>query len=105
MEAFRRTGVGMVKQLSPPWFNRSVDTRQAISRKDLQSAITDVVKNYDPECEPFVDVIIEIIQPRSRVDANWVIRGVRFGRADRDKSQQALAKVVERMQSAFIVSE
>jgi hypothetical protein len=84
---------------------RSVDGRQPISRTDLQSAITEAVKQSGPGCEAFVDVIVEDAKPKSQYDANWAIRGVKFGRSDREKASQAIAVIVERMQREFRLSE
>ena len=64
-------------------------------------AITAAVKESDPQCEPFVGVLIEHHAPRSRGDTNWAIKGIRFGRAARDKCSAALVDVVDKMQGAF----
>jgi hypothetical protein len=87
------------------WIGRSVDDRQPISRKDLQSAITEAVKKSDPDCHAFVDVIIERAGSKSRLDANWAIRGVKYGSSDREKAAQAVAAITARMQSEFRLSE
>jgi hypothetical protein len=79
--------------------------RNPTTRKDLQLAIADAVKKSDPACEPFVGVIVQRTAPRSDLDANWAIRGIRYGAADRDKAQQALAAIVERMQHKFSLSD
>jgi hypothetical protein len=63
------------------------------------------VRTSDPACGSFVDVFIELTDPKSPADPNWAIRGARFGKADREKSQAASATIVERMQSTFRVSE
>lgn len=76
------------------------DKRITASRKQLESAVTEVVKSA-ADCEAFVGVIIERIEPKSRTKPNWAIRGVRFGKTDRDKSGKVLANVVERMQLEF----
>src|SRR5258708_25687413 len=66
------------------------DKRSVVSRKHLESAVTKVVKSV-LDCEAFVGVIIQRIEPKSRTDPNWAVRGVRFGKADRDKSGKVLA--------------
>ena len=76
------------------------DKRSAVSRKHLESAVTEAVKSV-LDCEAFVGVIIQRIEPKSRTDPNWAVRGVRFGKADRDKSGKVLATVVEQMQREF----
>ena len=79
--------------------------RNPVTRSDLQAAITDAVKKSAPGCEAFVGVIVQRATPTSSVDANWTIRGIKFGAADRDKSSQAVAAIVERMQQEFKLSE
>ena len=89
-----------------PWFKtRSIDDRRLISREDLRFRITNFVRTSDPACGSFVDVFIELTDPKSPGDPNWAIRGVRFGKADREKSRAALATIAERMQTTFRVSE
>jgi hypothetical protein len=88
------------------WQNtKSVDDRSWVSRERLQSAITEAVKKAEPGCEAFAGVVIKRETPKSRFDANWAIRGVRFGRADRHKSSQALVTIVERAQRYFSLAE
>jgi hypothetical protein len=81
--------------------DESSDGRSSVSRNRLQSAITEAVKKADPDCEAFVGVIVQRETPEASLDANWGIRGVRFGRADRDKCSLALTTIVERMQRDF----
>jgi len=50
-------------------------------------------------------VIVQQTTPKSRVNANWALRGVRFGTADRAKVNEAMATIVERMQREFWLSE
>jgi hypothetical protein len=80
-------------------FNNSYK-RRAISRKSLESAVAEAVKSSS-DCATFVGVIIQRQARKSRSDTNWAIRGVRFGKADREKSGKVLAVVVERMQREF----
>ena len=82
----------------------SSDARSSVSRDRLQSAITEAVKKADPDCEAFVGVIVQRETPKARLDANWAIRGVRFGKADRDKCSKALTTIVERMQREFVLA-
>jgi hypothetical protein len=85
--------------------DRSVDNRNPISREAMQAAITEAVKKADPGCEPFVGVIVQRTKPTSRLEANWAVRGIKFGRADRNKASNAVTAIVERMQREFNLSE
>jgi hypothetical protein len=86
---------------------RLVETtsRNPISREALQEAITEAVKIADPGCEVFVGVIVERTKPKSREEANWSIRGIKFGKADRNKASDAVAAAVEKMQREFDLSD
>jgi hypothetical protein len=86
------------------WLKESSDDRSSVSRDHLQSAITEAVRKADPDCEGFVGVVVRRETPKARLDANWAIRGVRFGKADRDKSSKALTTIVERMQREFVLA-
>src|SRR3977135_1281003 len=83
---------------------RKSDKRSAVSRKRLESAVTEAVKSAS-DCAAFVGVVIQRIEPKSRWDPNWAVRGVRFGKADRDNLGKVLATVVERMQREFSVTD
>jgi hypothetical protein len=84
---------------------KSDNERSSISRERLESAITDAVKKADPAFEAFVGVVVQRVTPEADSDVNWSIRGVRFGRADREKSREALATVVEWMEREFSLAE
>ena len=68
-------------------------------------AISEAVKKAAPGCEEFVGVMVQQDRPKSHLDPNWVIRGVKFGKADRKVVDEALATVVERMQREFLLSD
>lgn len=88
------------------WFpvSRLFDDRISLSRASLEAAITEAVK-ASPDCEAFVGVFVMPVEQESRFDANWSIKGIKFGRTDRDKSSKVLASVVEFMQREFSLSE
>ena len=75
--------------------------RASILRDELQAAIVAGVREADPACEPFVGVVIERVDGDPDIKANWAIKGVKFGKADRAKTSPILATVVERMQQKF----
>jgi hypothetical protein len=85
------------------WWRR--DPRVAMTAPELESAISDAVKNAAPGCEDFVGVIVQHTTPRSHRDPNWDVRGVKFGKADRKAVDEALAAVVERMRREFLLSD
>ena len=88
---------------SPPkWWSK--DARISKTTEELELMIREAVKAV-PGCEAFVGVVIERVTPKSRLDANWEIRGIRFGGVDRQIAREALTPIVERMQREFRLSE
>jgi hypothetical protein len=95
----------MQQEREPDLSIKPTNDRSLMASETLQSAITKAVKKAEPACETFVGVIVQRITPKSRFDANWALRGVKFGRADREKANKAVMTVVERMQREFRLSD
>ena len=79
--------------------------RRPITLKHLELAIATDVRETDTQCEALIGVIVERVVPKSRGDVNWALRGVRYGKAERTKCNAAIAVIVERLQSEYIVSD
>jgi hypothetical protein len=96
---FRHEAQPLIEQTpaAPP---PSRDVRVSKTAEELELMIREAVK-ASPGCEAFVGVIVQRITPKSRQDANWEIRAIRFGRMDRQIARRALAPIVERMQQEF----
>lgn len=89
----------------PPkkWWGK--DHRLSMTIPELELAISEAVKATAPGCEDFVGVIVEHKIAKSRLDPNWAVRGVKFGKADRRVVDEALTTVVERLQAEFLLSK
>jgi hypothetical protein len=88
---------------SPPkWWSK--DTRVSKTAEELELMIRDAVKAA-PGCEAFVGVIIQRTTPKSRLESNWEIRGIRFGGMDREIAREALTPIIEQMQREFRLTE
>jgi hypothetical protein len=79
--------------------------RKKIDVKKLEATITEAVRGSGPGCESFIGVIVRRTTPESHFDPDWTMKGVRFGRADREKAGKALSMIVERMQGEFKLAE
>jgi hypothetical protein len=79
-------------------------TRQPITREALEQAIAEVVKASGADCEGFVGVIVELVHPVSPGDANWNLKGVRFGKSNRGLCAAALSACLTEKQLAFELS-
>jgi hypothetical protein len=80
--------------------DKVLHTRTAISRAALEEEITKAVKT-DDTCAEFAGVIVQRARDQKDREANWSIKGIKFGRADRDKAAPVIAVVVERMQRLY----
>ena len=85
------------------WWRK--DHRVSMTTPELELAISEAAKSAAPGCEDFVGVIVRHKPPKSHLDPNWAVHGVRFGKADRKMVNEALTAVVERMQREFLLSE
>jgi hypothetical protein len=79
--------------------------RKPIARADLEQTLTEAVRTSHPEFETFIGVIVERTAPASAGGANWTIRGVKYGKANRDRSGAVLSHCVEEAQQEFVLSD
>jgi hypothetical protein len=78
--------------------------RNPIKSDALQSVITKAVRDSDAQCEAFVGIIIERINPKSN-GANWMLKGVKYGSADRAKCDIVICGVVDQLQQEYVISD
>ncbi|NOJ47705.1 hypothetical protein [Bradyrhizobium archetypum] len=76
-----------------------------ITAPQLELAIAEATKMAGPSCAEFVGVVVRHVKPKSPVDPNWALRGVKFGRSDRAAVNEALTTILERMQREFRLSD
>lgn len=75
--------------------------RQPIARAALEQAIAEVVKAAGTGCEEFVGVIIERVASIPPGGTNWAVRGVRYGKSNRELCDAALSACVAEKQFEF----
>jgi hypothetical protein len=75
-------------------------TREPITRAELEQTLAAAIR-HDSECEAFVGVVIGRVVPARSGEANWVVRGVRYGKADRDRCAAALSRRVTEAQQVY----
>jgi hypothetical protein len=71
----------------------------------LEAAVAVAAKKSGRSCEPFVGVILERVVRKSSVEANWAVKGVRFGKSDREQCNSALSIIVERLKREFEIAD
>ena len=79
--------------------------RRPITRAALQQSLADAVRAVAPECEAFAGVIIERVAPETPSGTNWAVKGVRYGRADRDRCEAALGMSLHEKQLEYTLSD
>lgn len=73
-----------------------------VTKAEIEFAITSAVQQSDPSCAAFSGAIIELC-PYRPTGANWVLKGVRYGRAPRATCDEVLLRIVEKLEAQFVV--
>jgi CspA family cold shock protein len=84
---------------------QSAKKRTWIARAALESALAETVRGSDSRCEGLIEIIVERIVPGSPDGANWAVKGVKYGKAEREPCSAAISKFVEESQREFEVSD
>jgi hypothetical protein len=78
--------------------------RQSIRRSELEYAIADLVKGR-ADCDQFVGVVIERVIPDTSGGSNWVLKGIKYGNADRTTCDAALSACIAQQALQFDLSD
>jgi len=99
-------GIEVEKKEEDPVVERSDNpVRQLIGRLELEQTLADAVRSVGPEFQAFVGVIIERAVPETPDGPNWAVKGVRYGRADRDRCEAALGVCLREKQLEYVLSD
>ena len=79
--------------------------RTPITRAALELAIAEAVRDSSPECGALIAIIVERVVPASPGGANWGVKGVRYGKAERDRCSAAILACVEEGQREFELAD
>jgi hypothetical protein len=79
--------------------------RTLITRAALELTIADAVRGSDPRCQPLVGVIVERVARKSPDTANWAVKGVKYGKADRERCVAAMSSFVNEGLGEFEISD
>jgi hypothetical protein len=71
----------------------------------LEMAIANAVRSSDPHCNAFVGINVERVSPASRIDANWNVMGIKYGKAKRDRCDATISVIIDPMQLEFDISD
>lgn len=79
--------------------------RATITRAALEMAITNAIRSSDPQCNGFVGAIVERIAPTSGAEANWTVKGIKYGKAERSRCDAAVTAILKPLQLEFDISD
>ena len=99
-------GVTLVAGRTPniePGDGSATSTRKPITSAVLERSLAAAVRKVAPECEAFVGVIVERVVPETVDGANWQVKGVRYGKADRDRCETALDIALREKQLKYVL--
>jgi hypothetical protein len=71
----------------------------------LEAAIAEAVRGSGPECEGLIGIFVEQVVPILPDAANWAGKGVKYGKAERNRCSAAISNFVNERQSEFEVSD
>jgi cold shock CspA family protein len=91
-------------EMSPENTEPPEGKRKPITQTALETALADAVRAHDAQCEGLVGIIVERVSPASPAGTNWSVKGVKYGKAERDRCDVALSICLEEMQREFEVS-
>ena len=91
-------------EMSPKTAERTEVERTPITRTALEAALAEAVRARDTQCEGLVGIIVERVNPMPPGSTNWSVKGVKYGKAERDRCDIALSACVEQMQREFEIS-
>jgi hypothetical protein len=90
--------------MSPKKAEQLESKRKPITQAALETALADAVRARDAQCDGLIGIIVERVNPASPAATNWCVKGVKYGKAERDRCDVALSACVEEMQREFEVS-
>jgi hypothetical protein len=87
------------------WKGEKQPTRRPVTRDELEQSLTEAVRASHPEFEAFAGVIVERVVPPTPGGANWAVKGIRYGKADRHRSGIILSYWVDEAQLELELSD
>ena len=108
-----RASSTLARQSAPDWWRSRMVTLRRTSVPSIQmdvipSALERVlaerIRASDQKCEGFLKGFIEHVVPTSQAP-NWAVKGVKYGKAERDKCHAAITRCIEESQLEFEISD
>jgi hypothetical protein len=76
--------------------------RRPALKSEIEAAITSSVRGSDPACAKFVGAIIAECK-NGKVAAGWILKGVKYGKAPRDRCDAALTAIMSKLQGQYVI--
>jgi hypothetical protein len=93
------------REMSTKSKRQPAGNRTSMTRAALELAIAEAVRTSSPECGALIGIIVERVVPKTPGGANWAVKGIKFGKADRAQCSAAISKLVEDGQLEFEISD
>jgi hypothetical protein len=93
------------REMSPKSKKLPAANRTSMTRAALELAIVEAIRTSSPECGALIGIIVERVIPKLPGGANWAVKGIKFGKADRAQCSAAISKLVEDGQLEFEISD
>jgi hypothetical protein len=71
----------------------------------LELTIADVARGSDPHCKPLVGVVVERVVPKSPDGVNWAVKGVKYGKADRERCAAGMSNFLKEGLRKFEIAD
>ena len=91
--------------MNPRKIEQIARKRTFVTRSALEVALAEAVRTSDPECNALVGIVVERVAPASPGGANWIVKGVKYGKVDRARCGVIISRCVEEGQREFEVSD
>jgi hypothetical protein len=79
--------------------------RTSIARATLELALAEAVRDSDPECKGLIGIIVERVVPTISGGPNWVLKGVKYGKAPRAPCNEEISRCVQEGQADFELAD
>jgi hypothetical protein len=79
--------------------------RKPMTREALEQSLTEAVRASHSEFESFAGVVIERVVPEQSGGANWAVKGIKYGKADRYRCGVVVSHCAEEAQLGFELSD
>ena len=102
---FKRSSESALSKMRKRKPEPSLKKRTGITRAALELALVEIVRGSDPQCKSLAGIIIERAVPGPHGGPNWIVKGIKYGKVERERCSALISRCVEESQRDFEVSD